>query len=72
MAGETKLYHDVDVVERTEVTPVGKVVKVYRVSAYTKKDTYFTITVPEQDFSKEKVDKLLTEKAKLLESVTEL
>jgi len=67
--GEAKMYHDVDVVERTEVTPVGKVVKVYRVSAYTKKDTYFTITVPEKDFSKEKVDKLLTEKAQLIEGV---
>jgi len=67
--GEGKLYHDVDVVERTEVTPVGKVVKVYRVSAYTKKDTYFTITVPEADFSKEKVGMLLTEKAQLIEGV---
>jgi len=70
--GAEKLYHDVSLVERTEITPVGKVVKVYRVSAYTKKDIYFTIDVPEADFSKEKVDKLLTEKAKLLESVTEL
>jgi len=72
MGSAEKLYHDVSVVERTEITPVGKVVKVYHVSAYTKKDIYFTITVPEADFSKEKVDKLLTEKAKLLESVTEL
>jgi len=70
--GEAKMYHDVDVVERTEVTPVGKVVKVYRVSAYTKKDTYFTITVPEADFSKEKVGMLLTEKAQLIEGVKEL
>jgi len=70
--GEGKLYHDVDVVERTEVTPVGKVAKVYRVSAYTRKDTYFTITVDEKDFSKEKVAKLLTEKAQLIEGVKEL
>jgi len=48
------------------------VVKVYRVSAYTKKDTYFTITVPEADFSKEKVGMLLTEKAQLIEGVKEL
>jgi len=67
--GEAKMYHDVDVVERTEVTPVGKVVKVYRVSAYTKKDTYFTISVDEKDFSKEKVGMLLTEKAQLIEGV---
>jgi len=67
--GEAKMYHDVDVVERTEITPVGKVVKVYRVSAYTRKDTYFTITVPEKDFSKTSVDKLLTEKAQLIEGV---
>lgn len=70
--GEGKLYHDVDVVERTEISPVGKVMKVYRVSAYTRRDTYFTITVDEKDFSKEKVDKLLAEKAALIESVKEL
>ncbi|GAI42062.1 unnamed protein product [marine sediment metagenome] len=57
MGGEGKLYHDVDVVERTDITPVGKAVKVYNVSAYTKGDTYFTIRVTEADFSKEKVDK---------------
>jgi len=70
--GEAKIYQDVDVVERTEVTPGGKVVKMYRVSAYTRKNTYFTITVDEKDFSKEKVAKLLTEKAQLIESIKEL
>jgi len=67
-----KLYHDVDVVERTDITPIGKAVKVYYVSAYTKRDTYFTIKVAEVDFSKEKIDKLLAEKAALIESIKEL
>lgn len=67
--GDGKLYHDVDVVERTDILPTGKAVKVYNVSAYTKGDTYFTIRVTEADFSKEKVDKLLAEKAALIESI---
>lgn len=72
MGGDGKLYHDVDVVERTDITPVGKAVKVYHVSAYTKGDTYFTIRVTEKDFSKEQVAKLLTAEAALIESIKEL
>lgn len=67
-----ELYHDVDVVERQEVTPVGKVFKVYHVSAYTKSDTHFTMKVAEKDFSKEKVDKLLAKEAAKIEEIKAL
>jgi len=72
MAGEKKLYHNVTVTERPDITPEGKVVKLYQVSARTKKDTYFAITVAEKDFSKENVDKLLIERATLIDSIQEL
>jgi len=67
-----KMYHDVEVVERTEMTPVGKINKVYRVSAYTNKDAYFTLTVPEKQFNKENVDKLLTDRATELNDIMSL
>lgn len=72
MGGERKLYRDVTVTERSEIAPEGKVMKVYRVSARTKKDTYFSITVAEKDFSKEHVDKMLAEQATLIDSIQEL
>ena len=67
-----KLYHDVEVVERTEITPAGKIVKVYRVSAYTAKETRFTINVPEKQFIKESVDKLLAERASFIDEIQDL
>ena len=72
MGKNNKAYHDVTVIERSDISPEGKVMKGYRVSARTKKDTYFSINVAEKDFSKEQVDKLLTEKATLIDSVQEL
>ena len=59
----SELYHGVNVVERTEVKPSGKIEKLYRVSAYTANESYFTIAVKEKDFTKETVAKLLTAKA---------
>jgi len=67
-----ELYHDVDIVERTEITREGRVQKVYRISAYTKSDVRFTVDVPEADFSKEKVDKLLAKEAQKIESIKAL
>ena len=72
MGKENKAYHDVTVTERTNITPGGKIEKEYRVSATTKKGSFFSIAVPESDFSKESVDKLLTEKATLIDSVQDL
>jgi len=67
-----ELYHDVNVVERTEVKPSGKVEKLYRISAYTSRDSYFTIAVKEKDFTKEKVAELLTAKATEIAAIESL
>lgn len=67
-----ELYHDVDIVERTEITREGRVMKVYRISALTKSDVRFTLDVLEADFSKEKVDKLLAKEAQKIESIKAL
>lgn len=67
-----EFYHDVDIVERTEITREGRVMKVYRISAVTKSDIRFTMDVPEADFSKEKVDKLLAKEAQKIESIKAL
>jgi len=72
MGKENKAYHDVTATERSEISPEGKVVRGYRVSARTKKDTYFTLSVAEKDFSKEHVDKVLTAKAELIDSIQDL
>jgi len=67
-----ELYHEVDIVERTEITREGRVMKVYRISAVTKSDVRFTMDVSEADFSKEKVDKLLAKEAQKIESIKAL
>jgi len=67
-----KLYHDVDIVERTEITKEGRVQKVYRISAYTTSDVRFSVNVKEADFDKEKVDKILTEEAQKIEAIKAL
>ena len=72
MGGTAKLYRDVTPTERTHISPEGKVMKVYRVSAYTRGNVYFSLDVDEKDFSKEHVDKMLTEKATLIDSVQDL
>lgn len=68
----TGIYHNVDILERTVISPDGKAAKIYRISAYTKSDVRFTLDVAEADFTKAKVDKLLTEKAQQIESIKAL
>lgn len=65
-------YTDVDIIERTDITPEGRVVKKYRISATTKLGIRFTIEIPEVDFTKEKVNKLLTEKAQHIDEIKSL
>jgi len=67
-----EIYHGVDIVERTMVTPEGRTEKVYRVSAYTKANIRFTLEVKEADFTKPKVDKLLAEQAQKIEAIKAL
>ena len=67
-----KLYNDVEVVERTEITREGKVVKAYRTSAVTVSGVHFTLEISESDFTEAKVSELLTKKATLIEAVKAL
>jgi len=67
-----KLYHNVEVVERTEITREGAVMKVYRVSAYTTSDVHFTLEVKEADFNEEKVKEILSKQAALIEGIKAL
>jgi hypothetical protein len=67
-----ELYHDVDIVERTEITREGRMQKIYRIAALTKSNVRFTMDVSEADFSKEKVDKLLAKEAQKIESIKAL
>lgn len=67
-----KNYKAVDVQERTMINKRGGVEKVYRVSAESAAGTAFTIEVPESEFTREKVDQLLTDKASLIDSIRKL
>lgn len=67
-----KVYTVDDVSERTTITPKGLIVKQYRITATTSSGITFSLTVPEEDFTKEKADKLLTDKANLIEGVKAL
>ena len=65
-------FHDVDVVERTEITKEGRIQKVYRVSAYTKSEIRFSVDIKEADFTKDKVREVLSQKARELEEIKAL
>lgn len=67
-----KLFHDVDLVERTHITRDGKVEKIYQASAYTSSGVYFSIDIPEADFRKDKVTEILSAKAAEIESIKAL
>lgn len=67
-----KLYHSVEVVERTEITREGVVMKVYRISAYTTSDVHFTLEIKEADFTEAKVNELLAKQAALIEGIKAL
>lgn len=67
-----ELYHDVDIVQRTEITREGVVMKVYRITALTRSDVRFTVDVKEEDFTKEKVDKILAKEAGKIEAIKAL
>lgn len=67
-----KLYHSVNVIERTEITREGVLKKIYRTTAYTVSDVHFTLDINEADFTKEKVNELLTQKAAQIEEIKAL
>lgn len=67
-----ELYTVVDIIERPNISRLGKVEKLYRVTAKTGTGTIFTVEIPEADFTKEKVDQILKEKAALFEEIKKL
>jgi len=67
-----ELYKDVDIIERTTITREGLIQKVYRVSATTKNGVLFSLDIPEKEFSKEKVDKILSKRAAELDAIKAL
>lgn len=67
-----ELYKVTDITERTNITRQGKVEKIYRVTATSKSGTSFTVEIPEPEFTKDKADKILAEKAALMEDIKKL
>ena len=65
----TATYRDVEVAERTEISPAGRPQKVYRISATTSGGTVFSLSVTEEEFTAENVKRVLTERADLIESM---
>ena len=63
------LYNNVNIIETVQITPEGKIVKIYRVSARSKSGVTFTLDIPETEFTQDAVKKALTDKAKLIESI---
>jgi hypothetical protein len=64
-----ELYKVEDVTERTHITRSGLIQKMYRVVATSKSGTIFTVEIPEPDFTEEKVDEILKQKAALVEKI---
>jgi hypothetical protein len=67
-----KLYTVDDVNERTTITRTGLIQKVYRVTATSQSGTLFTVEIPEAEFTQEKVDHILKEKASLIDGIKKL
>jgi len=67
-----EFYKDVDIIERSTITPEGKVVKTYRIMATSKLGIRFAIDVYEADFTKEKINELLTLRAKHIDAIKAL
>ena len=67
-----KPYKVDDVTERTTISRGGLVQKIYRVTATSQSGTVFTVEIDEPNFTEEKVDQILTEKAELIEGIKKL
>lgn len=67
-----KLYKVNQIIERTYITSAGQPQKMHRVSATSKSGFLFTVEIPDADFTKEKADQILSERAALLEDIKAL
>jgi len=65
----SELYSNVNIIETVNITPEGRIVKVYRVSARSKSGVTFTLEVEEKDFTQGSVKKALEAKAGLIEGI---
>lgn len=63
------LFNDVNMIETTQITPEGRIQKVFRVSARTKSGVYYTVDIPESDMTPNRARDLLTQRAQQIESI---
>ena len=68
----TGTFTNVEVTERTQITPQGKVAKVYKVTAVTLSGTLLSVDVDEKDFHPDKVKEILAAKALEIENIKAL
>jgi hypothetical protein len=67
-----KLYKVDDILERTTINRKGLIEKKYRITATSQSGMTFTVEIPESDFTQEKVDQVLSNKASLIEGIKKL
>lgn len=67
----SEFYHDVEIQETNRLGLKGQAVKVYRVSALTRLNTYFSIEIPESEFTSEAVAEQLGARALALDQIKE-
>lgn len=67
-----ELYGNIEIVETTQITDEGKIIRVYRVKAQTTSKVSFTLEIREDEFNAETVAKRLTARAKQIEEIKSL
>lgn len=65
----SELYSNVNIIETVNITPEGKIVKIFRVSARTKSGVTFTLEIPATEFTQDNVKRQLNAQAKLIEDI---
>ena len=65
----SELYSNVNIIETVQITPEGKVAKVFRISARSKSGVTFTLEIPATEFTQAGVKKALETQAKLIEDI---
>ena len=65
-------YTDVKLIETTELTPEGQLLKVWRVSARSKGGVRFTVSIPDAQMEAGKAAQILAKKAQTLDAIAAL
>ena len=63
------LYGNVNIIETVQITPEGKIVKIFRVSARSRSGVTFTLEIPATEFTQAGVKKALESQARLIEDI---